>query len=349
MVKWTSWWVDLDKVSFYLCKKTTMKQVTIVVPEGYANLSSIAGAFQILSRADGYWQKRGNRSLMQVRIAGFVSELKLDTGFFSIHPVNIADIKKTDLLIIPSVSHEYDQVIRNNGLLIEWIKEQYKCGAEIASICTGAFLLASTGLLEGKSCSTHWNAADDFRRLFPNVDLQADKLLTVEPGIYTNGGAYSFLNLMLFLVEKYFDRETAIFCSKVFQIDIERTSQSPFFIFQAQKNHGDEIVCKAQNYIEENLADKISFGDLALKLAISRRNFDRRFFKAVGNTPVEYLQRVKVEVAKKTLEKGKKSIFEVMNEVGYSDDKAFREVFKKITGLSPLDYKARFARESVFL
>lgn len=326
-----------------------MKQVTIVVPEGYANLSSIAGAYQILNRAEGYWQRNGNRPMMQVQIAGFVSELKLDAGFFSIHPVDINEIKKTDLLIIPSVSHEYDQVINKNSVLIDWIRDQYKSGAEIASICTGAFLLAATGLLEGKNCSTHWNAADDFKRLFPNVNLQPDKLLTVEPGIYTNGGAYSFLNLMLFLVEKYYDRSTAIFCSKVFQIDIERTSQSPFFIFQAQKNHGDEIVSKAQNYIEENLSEKISFGDLALKLAISRRNFDRRFFKAVGNTPVEYLQRVKVEVAKKTLEKGRKSIFEVMNEVGYSDDKAFREVFRKITGLSPLDYKAKYTRESVFL
>ena len=205
-------------------------------------------------------------------------------------------------------------------------------------------MLAATGLLEGKTCSTHWSAATDFKQLFPNIHLQTDKLLTVEQGIYTNGGAYSFLNLILFLVEKYFDRQTAIYCSKVFQIDIERTSQSPFCIFQTQKNHGDELVCKAQTYIEENLSKRISFEDLASKLAISRRNFDRRFIKATGNTPVEYLQRVKVEVAKSTLEESRKNIFEVMNEVGYSDDKAFREVFKKITGLSPLDYRAKYNR-----
>src|SRR5258706_508626 len=195
--------------------------------------------------------------------------------------------------------------------------------------------------------NAHWNAASDFRRMFPNINLQTDRLIAVERGIYTNGGAFSFLNLILFLVEKYFDRQTAIRCSKVFQIDIERTSQSPFFIFQAQKNHGDELVGKAQAYIEEKLSEKISFEELASKLAISRRNFDRRFIKATGNTPVEYLQRVKVEVAKSTLEKGRKSIFEVMNEVGYSDDKAFREVFKKITGLSPLDYKAKYNRANV--
>lgn len=326
-----------------------MQQVTIIVPKGNVNLSSITGSFEILTRANAYWQKMGNKPFMEVRIAGYVPELKLGVGFFSVHPANLKQIKKTDIVIIPSVSYDYDNVIKENKELINWIREQYKNGAEIASICTGAFLLAATGLLDGKTCSTHWNAANDFRRLFPNVDLQIDKLITAEPGIYTNGGAYSFLNLILFLVEKYFDRATAIYCSKVFQIEIERTSQSPFSIFQTQKNHGDELIDKAQTYIEENLGEKISFEELASVLAISRRNFDRRFIKATGNTPVEYLQRVKVEAAKSSLEKGRKSIFEVMYEVGYSDDKSFREVFKKITGLSPLDYKAKFNKGSVLV
>jgi transcriptional regulator GlxA family with amidase domain len=204
-------------------------------------------------------------------------------------------------------------------------------------------------LLEGKRCSTHWSAATDFKRMFPNITLDTDKLITIEQGIYTNGGGYSFLNLVLFLVEKYFDRQTAVYCSKIFQIDIDRTSQSPFFIFQTQKNHGDELIGKAQTFIEENLSKKISFEQLASKLSISRRNFDRRFIKAVGNTPVEYLQRVKVEVAKKALENGRMNIFEVMEEVGYSDDDAFREVFKKLTGLSPLDYKVKYNKTVVMV
>jgi transcriptional regulator GlxA family with amidase domain len=324
-----------------------MKQVTILIPKGRVNLSSISGSFEILSRANQYWQRMGNTSRMEICIAGYAQDL--ESGFFSIHPINIEDIPVTDLIIIPSLSYDYNHVLKDNATLINWIREQYKMGAEIASICTGAFLVAATGLLEGRSCSTHWNAAADFRRLFPEINLQIDKLITAQQGIYTNGGAYSFLNLILFLVEKYFDRQTAIYCSKVFQIEIERTSQSPFFIFQAQKEHGDEMVCKAQNYIEENLSERIFFEDLASKLAVSRRNFDRRFIKATGNTPVEYLQRVKVEVAKKSLEKGRKTIFEVMNEVGYSDDKAFREVFKKITGLSPLDYKAKYNGEAVLV
>lgn len=326
-----------------------MKQVTIIVPQGNLNLSSITGTFEVLIEANEYWKRLGNPSLIDIRIAGFVKELTLNTGYFSLHPVPIDEIKKTDLLIIPSIFHDGADIVEANTALIAWVKDQYKAGAEIASICTGAFFLAASGLLDGKTCSTHWCAAEDFRRLFPDIELHIDKLITVQQGIYTNGGGYSFLNLILFLIEKYFDRGTAIYCSKIFQIDIERSSQSPFFIFQAQKKHGDEVIYKAQTYIEENLSERISFEELASKLAISRRNFDRRFVKATGNTPVEYLQRVKIEVAKSSLEKGRKSIFEVMHEVGYSDDKAFREVFKKIAGVSPLDYRTKYNKEAALL
>ncbi len=318
-----------------------MKKVTIAIPNGKVNLASVTGSFEILQRANAYWKKHGNQAMMEITIAGFVQELVLDAGFFSIHPADITAVKSTDLVIIPAVGYNAN-LVKENADLIAWIRQQYKAGAEIVTMCSGAFLLAATGLLDGKSCSTHWNLANKFRDLFPAVYLVEDKLITAEKGIYTNGGAYSFLNMLLFLIEKYFDRPTAIYCSKIFQIDMDRTSQSPFFIFEAQKTHGDELICHAQIFIEENLSERISFEELAAKLATSRRNFDRRFIKATGNTPVEYLQRVKVEVAKKTLEKGRKTIFEVMNEVGYSDDKAFREVFKKITGLSPLEYRAKY-------
>lgn len=327
-----------------------MKNVIILVPAGGVNLSSVTGSLEVLESANSYWQRIGNRSLMDISIVGFANEQPSSSDYLILNPADISQVSKADLIIIPSLSYHkgYEQLVASNTELVRWIKEQYKSGAEIASICTGAFLLAATGLLDGKTCSTHWNAENEFRRMFPNIDLHIDKLITARQGIYTNGGAYSFLNLILFLVEKYFDRQTAIFCSKIFQIDLDRTSQSPFFIFQPQKNHGDEMIDKAQTYLEKNLSEKISFEQLASELAISRRNFDRRFIKATGNTPVEYLQRLKVEVAKNALEKGRKSIFEIMMEVGYSDDKAFREVFRRITGLSPIDYRSKFNQESIF-
>ncbi|HEY9007742.1 MAG TPA: helix-turn-helix domain-containing protein [Ohtaekwangia sp.] len=324
-----------------------MKHLTILVPKGENNLSSIVGAYKIFSRANAYWKDTGRKELFRIELAGISKKVDFYDGLFTVKPhTNIAAIAKTNLIIIPSLNHNYQQAVKKNKPLIHWIEKQYKNGAEVASICTGAFMLASSGLLDGRCCSTHWSAVNTFRTMFPQVDLQADRLITDEKGIYTNGGAYSFLNLMIYLVEKHYDRQTAIFCSKVFQIEMDRNSQSSFAIFTGQKSHGDEMVKKAQAYIESNLQEKISVEHLSSRFAVGRRNFDRRFIKATGNTPVEYLQRVKIESAKKSFENTRRTIHEVMYDVGYSDVKAFREVFRKITGMSPLEYRNRYNKEA---
>ena len=324
-----------------------MKHLTIIVPKGENNLSSIVGAYKIFTRANEQYKKTNKKELFKIQLAGISKKVDFYEGLFSVKPhIHISEIQKSNLIIVPSLNHNYHKAIKGNSELIEWITKQYKEGAEIATICTGAFLLASTGLLNGKSCSTHWSAANDFNTLFPEINLQTDKLITDENGIYSNGGAYSFLNLMIYLVEKYYDRPTAIFCSKVFQIQMDRTSQSEFIIFKGQKLHGDEMVQQAQEYMETNLQEKISVEQLSSRFFVGRRNFDRRFIKATGNTPIEYLQRVKIESAKKSFETGRKNINEVMYQVGYSDVKAFREVFRKITGMSPLEYRSRYNKET---
>lgn len=325
-----------------------MRHLTIVVPDGENNLSSIVGTYKIFTRANDYWKGIGMKEPFKVELAGISPIVNFYGGLFTVTPhTTIASIRKTNLVIIPSLNHNYEKAIKANKPLVEWLVKQYKNGAEIASICTGAFMLASAGLLNGKSCSTHWAAANTFRTMFPEVNLQEDKVITDEKGIYTNGGAYSFLNLVIYLVEKYYDRQTAIFCSKVFQIEMDRQSQSAFSIFTGQKQHGDEVVKKAQAYIEANLAEKISVEYLSSKFAVGRRNFDRRFIKATGNTPIEYSQRVRVESAKKAFETSRKTINEVMYEVGYSDVKAFREIFRRITGMSPLEYRSRYNKEAM--
>lgn len=326
-----------------------MKHVTIIVPEGEGNnLSSIVGSYKLFSKAYEYWKQKGNPEQFVIQLAGISKNIQFFDGVFEVKPhIHLADITKTDLIIIPSLNHNYTEAIKANQFLIDWIEKQYKQGAEVASICTGAFILASSGLLNGQSCSTHWSAVEGFKALFPKVNLEADRLITDEKGIYTNGGAYSFLNLIIYLIEKYFDRQTAIFCSKVFQIEMDRNSQSEFVIFNGQKLHNDEIIMQAQAFIESQLHDKISIEHLASRFAVGRRNFDRRFIKATGNTPVEYTQRVKVESAKKAFESSRKTINEVMYDVGYSDVKAFREVFRKITGMSPLEYRNKYNKEAV--
>lgn len=325
-----------------------MKHLTILVPNGQGNnLSSIVGTYKIFTRANAFWKQNGKKELFSIQLAGVSKQVEFYDGLFAVKPhTNISAIKKTNLIIIPSLNHNYHKAVKENKMLVDWIAKQYKHGAEIASICTGAFMLASSGLLDGKSCSTHWSAAENFRTMFPKVNLQPDKLITDEKGIYTNGGAYSFLNLIIYLVEKYYDRQTAIFCSKIFQIEMDRNSQSAFSIFTGQKLHDDEVIKKAQTFIESRLQEKMTIEELSTKFSVGRRNFDRRFIKATGNTPIEYSQRVKVESAKKAFENSRKTINEVMYEVGYSDIKAFREVFRKITGMSPIEYKGKYNKDA---
>jgi transcriptional regulator GlxA family with amidase domain len=328
-----------------------MKHITILVPDGQTTLSSIAcivGAYEIFSGANEYWKKQGKKEWYKIELAGVKKSTDFVDSLLTVRShTNISEIARTNLIIIPSLVRDYQTATKNNTLLIDWVQKQYKNGAEIASMCTGAFMLASAGLLDGKNCSTHWCAADNFRNNFPKVNLQAEKLITDEHGIYTNGGGYSFLNLVIYLVEKYYDRQCAIYCSKIFQVEPDRPGQSVFTIFSGQKMHGDEVVQQAQEYIESKLDEKISIEDLSSRFAVGRRNFDRRFIKATGNTPVEYSQRVKTEAAKKAFETTRKSINEVMYEVGYSDVKAFREVFRKITGMSPLQYRSRYNKEAM--
>lgn len=325
-----------------------MKHITLLYPEGHCNLSTIAcivGTVEIFARAGDYWIQQGNKQRHKVVVAATVPTEACVGDLVSLKPdTGIRDIAKTDLIIIPSAMP--GNASPDREAMFDWINRQYKAGAEIASMCSGAFILAATGIMDGRSCSTHWSYADRFKEMYPGVNLHSDKLITDEKGIYTNGGAYSFLNLVIYLVEKYYDRQTAIFCSKVFQIELDRNSQSAFAIFSGQKQHGDTMVEKAQDYIEHNIDEKISVESLSSKFAVGRRNFDRRFIKATGNTPIEYAQRVKMESAKKALESTRKTINEVMYEVGYSDVKAFREVFRKITGLSPLEYKSKYNKEA---
>ena len=321
-----------------------MKHISIIVSKG-AILGNVEGPRQVFTEANQYLESTGRSPLFEVHLVSLSTEAQLNDGLYTISTKSINEIKKTDLIIIPAMYGDLQKAIQNNEDFIPWIVRQYEKGAEVASLCLGAFLLASTGLMNGKKIATHWLAANYFRKMFPDVNLLEDKIITDENRIYSSGGAYSSLNLILYLVEKYAGRETAVFCSKAFQIDIQRDSQSPFTIFIGQKEHEDESIKKAQEFIENNFQNKITVDQLATMFALSRRNLERRFKKATANTVVEYIQRVKIEAAKKNLESAKKNINEVMYEVGYNDTKAFRTTFKRITGLSPIQYRNKYFRD----
>jgi len=327
-----------------------MKHISILVPRGAVALSCIEGPFILFNKVNEFSASLGNPPLFRVQLVGIDQDTQVYDRLFRVSPeVSIQELNHTNLIIIPAVNGNRNEVIEANKEFLPWIRKQDHSGAEVASLCVGAFLLAASGLVKGKKCSTHWSAVDEFKELFPDVDLVSEKIITDENGVYSSGGANSFWNLLLYLLEKYTNREMAVLFSKYYEIEIDRYSQSPFIMFTGQSNHNDESVKKAQEFIEKNLGDKISVEDLASKFAIGRRNFERRFKKATNNTPIEYIQRVKIEAAKKSLEASRKNVTEVMYDVGYSDTKAFRTVFKKITGMSPTDYRNKYNKESLVL
>jgi transcriptional regulator GlxA family with amidase domain len=322
-----------------------MKHISILIPKG-AILGSLEGSRQLFTQVNQFFLSMGKEPIFKVELVGLQAETPISGGCFTVNAhLLMTEVKKTDLIVIPALDGEITSAIENNKEFIPWIIDQYKNGAEIASLCMGAFLLASTGLLKGKSCATHWMAANQFRSMFPDVNLVTEKIITDEQGIYSSGGAFSYLNLILYLIEKFAGRDMAILSSKVFAIEMERTNQSPFIIFQGQKDHSDDPIKKAQEFIEKNYSEKISVEQLASMFALGRRNLERRFKKATSNTVAEYIQRVKIEAAKVSLETSRDNVNEVMYNVGYTDNKAFRTTFKRITGLSPIDYRNKYQRQ----
>ena len=322
-----------------------MKNVSILIPEGDISLVNVEGLHHIFSETNKALKREGKDPLFYFQLIGKKRSILLK-DFFSIHPnFLIEENIKTDILIIPALHGDIQRAVEINRDLIPWIIEQRNKGAEIISLCTGAFLLAATGLLDGKSCATHWIHASEFREMFPAVNLVGDQIMTDENGIYSSGAAYSYLNLILYVLEKYVRHETVVFIAKIFAIDMGRNNQSQFMIFQGYKKHGDAYILKAQEYIERSYQQKISVQQLAEYVFLGRRNLERRFKIATTHSVTEYIQRVKVEAAKKQLEAGKKIVNEVIYDVGYTDVKSFRDLFKKIVGMSPIEYRSKYNME----
>lgn len=319
-----------------------MKNVSILVPESSV-LQAIADPQYLFSAVNQFFMASGRDPLFRVSLVGAHKEIKLNGGLYTVHTEQqLGDADKADIVLIPALFGDMQNAIAQNAALIPWIQQQYQAGAEVASLCVGAFLLASTGLLDGKKCSTHWGFQNEFRSLFPNVEVVDGSVITEENRLYSSGGANSYWNLLLHLVEKHTDRETAILASKYFAVDIDRDSQTAYAMFQGQKNHNDEAVKLAQQYIEQNIQEKISVDELAELVSVGRRSFERRFRSATNNSVLEYIQRIKIEAAKRNFETSRLNINEVMNEVGYTDTKAFRSIFKKITGLTPAEYRNKY-------
>lgn len=319
-------------------------RISVFVPE-YGVIEAITPPFRSFNTANDFLTTFGKKPIFQVEYVGLNQYVPANNGEYTVKTDRLLkDVNETDLLIIPPTFGDTLKGIQANEEAIPYFKKLYEKGSSLASLCIGAFLLAETGLLNGKKCSTHWAHISEFKERYPNIEVEDGAIITEHDNIYSSGGASSLWNLILYLIEKYADKETAVMISKYFALDIGRDSQSQFAIFKGQRNHGDEEIEKVQDYIEKHYEDKITIETLANLIHTGRRTFERRFKEATNNTAIEYIQRVRIEAAKKFFEASRKNVSEIMFDVGYTDTKAFRDIFKKITGLTPIEYRNKFAR-----
>ncbi len=330
-----------DKWFLYICYMTHVCILALrnAVP------GSISDSVDVFEWVNELFSSQKKQAPFQIELAGFTRDVKLKGGKFIVQTDRLFnEVDKADLIIIPALTGHASSTTYLNKDCVVWIADRYKSGSEIASLSTGAFLLAFAGILNGKQCTTHWAYANEFQYHYPGVQLVDQKIITDQDGLYSSGGSNAYWNLLMHLVEKYTNRETAIRTAKYFVIDLDKNNQSAFIIFQGLKDHEDNIILEAQHFIEENHLEKLTVDQISDHFFITRRTFERRFKKATRHTVAEYIQRVKIEATKKRLEIGRKTINEIMYEVGYSDIQGFRELFKKITGMTPNEYRTKYAR-----
>jgi len=265
-----------------------------------------------------------------------------DGGLAVMPQKSIGDIRKTDLVFIPDAGFEPGLMIEKHRALIPWLRKLHDRGTMIAAVCSGVGILAATGLLDGRSATTHWAMTEPFRQRFPQVDWRTDVFITEDRGIFTGGGIYSSIDLSLYLVEKLCGHTVAVECAKALLIDMPRTWQTEYAVLPLTTSHNDDSVRKAEQWLQRRCGEAVRMEDVAARFGMSPRTFERRFRAAVGQSPIAYLQKVRISAARRMLEDGKRSIQQVSSAVGYEDVAFFRGLFKRQIGVSPAAYRERF-------
>ncbi len=322
----------------------TIKKVTIL---GLYNsmATTIFGPMDILNQAGRLWNrvsKSPATPFFDVSIASPDGLPIKATNNVLIQPhCGIADVDQTDLIMIASATY-IEKILEKSPELVPWIRRQYAQGAQVASICTGVFLLAETGLLDGKSATLHWGFAELFKQKYPRVNLKQDQMFLDQGRLYCSAGVNAGLDLSLYLVEKFCGRQTAVQCAKTMILDMGREIQTPYDCFLFSRDHGDAAVIGISKWIEQHHTQAIDYDRLAGKYGMGRRSLERRFKQATGVTPLGYLQQLRVETAKHLLEEGSRTFNEITYLVGYEDISFFRKIFARLTGLRPKEYQQRF-------
>jgi transcriptional regulator GlxA family with amidase domain len=322
-----------------------MKTIAIPLLRTENSIGAV-GPIEILTKTCVLWrQLKESQAYGPLFDLQIVAEKRKPVTFangITLHPSATLSDVKPDLIVVPSVDEDVESALNKNQPYVEWVSAQFKRGTHLSSLCTGAFVLGASGALDGRKATTHWFFADEFRRRFPRVDLQERHMVVDEGNIVTCGGATIFLNLMIYLMEKYFSHALAVHASKIFLIDMDRPSQLPFKIHSFSVAQAEPAIARIQAFIREHFNRELMIDAVARRAGMSVRNFSRRFKEATGEAFSTYVQKIRIENAKRLLETTRHTASEIMYKVGYNDERSFRRLFKLHTGLAPKHYRNKF-------
>lgn len=326
----------MPKVSFVVYKHCLSSTVTALI-DAFSICNTLYDATEGV-------KKRAPSALFDMKITAVSKKQVLTNGGVWLQPKETFDTaKETDLIIIPPRLFAKQPSDSELSHIIPWLKENYKNNVRIGTLCTGSFTLAMTGLLDGKTATTNWLYAKKFRQQFPGVSLKPDRILTEDDGLICSGAITAMYNLALRVIEIFGSAELARRCARILLVDHNRKSQQPYIEAAFLKNHGDGQIIKGQNWFEKNYTARFSIDDVAEFVGLSPRHFKRRFKHATGENPLRYLQKIRLERAKKMLETTLENIETITSKVGYEDSRTFRRLFKRYTSLSPREYRDRFS------
>ncbi|CCK75933.1 Transcriptional regulator, AraC type [Oleispira antarctica RB-8] len=304
-------------------------------------VTSVTGPMEIFSLANSLVAREQRMDMQLVSPSGAavscLGGLKL-----SVHD-KLKPQQTPDLIVIGAIGHPELRPKDFDPEILGWLRQKHAQGSKIASICTGAFVLAASGLLDDLPATTHWQCASLFQQRFPKVRLCSEAMITQQNGLYCSAGASAYQDMSIRLVRDIFGQDVAQQCAKALLFDADRSGQSQYASFQPHRQHTDELIHSVQNWLDEHFMQDFSMVDLAEKVHLSDRQFKRRFKQAAEESPLAYVQALRIESAKVLLVSSSKPMSEISRIAGYEDMRFFRQLFKRLTSLSPSDYRQKFS------